>query len=134
MWGGTGKATKDRDEAASVVSETGAAKLFTKIPGRPLKGRWGSIDSIEGIVGAAASYIGRVFSAVLGSVVANPLPKTKAGVGADEDKEYQQTQRHYKTTALTLASSSSCLAAVQISYLTKAPLIRFLCWGQKSIK
>ena len=61
LWRGTGMSPKIRDNAATLRSEIIAASYFTKLLGRPLRGRWGFIDSIESILHAAALTSRRSF-------------------------------------------------------------------------
>ena len=137
LWRGTGMSPKIRDNAATLWSGIIAASYFTKLLGRPLRGRWGSTDSIEGILRAASPYIRKVCSAVLGQTEPSSSDKAASSftcLGADEDKEYQQTQGQYRETAGKLVAQPTYLAAVSISFIAKSPLMHFLFWGQKVIK
>ena len=42
----------------------GQGALFAKVPGRPLKGRWGTCESIEDLIISARFCIGLVFEIV----------------------------------------------------------------------
>ena len=43
--------------------------LFSKLLGRCLRGRWGSVDSVEGALLVVMAYAGPVFEAVFGTDV-----------------------------------------------------------------
>ena len=62
--------------------------VFGKIPGRPIGGRWGCIDSIESVICKGLAMLFLVFSAVLGPLLAK-THKPKAHPVDDECDDYQ---------------------------------------------
>ena len=57
VWRSSGMMGRVRDMAAKLFGETIAEKFFSVLPGQPPKGRWGSIDNTEEILGNALPYI-----------------------------------------------------------------------------
>jgi len=109
-----------------------ANKLFLKIIGRCLRGRWGSGHSVEGTVDQCRKFIGEVFEAVFAKD-----PQHKAPAKAGEDKEasdYRELLGRWRSLTRTLTKHVYWKAAVAISHLAKGPLMEGLHWIYKRNK
>eukprot|EP00959_Pyramimonas_sp_CCMP1952_P267876 5600752-Pyramimonas_sp.AAC.1 len=85
VWRSVGMPAKIVDAAYTECQDDNLARrLFKKLPGKPLRGRWGSVAAIEEVVSCAAAFIGKVFKRVLDPLL-NTNQKVKADVGADEE-------------------------------------------------
>eukprot|EP00959_Pyramimonas_sp_CCMP1952_P474305 9503230-Pyramimonas_sp.AAC.1 len=99
VWRSPGVAQKLRNAADGLFDAAASAAHFSKIPGRPLRGRWGRIDSIESVLVRGRAVLGPVFSAVFQNVVEK---KRKAPrVGTEEDERFKTDQKNYRYTAVT---------------------------------
>ena len=65
LWRTTGIPTKLMAAAAKLYGEEVSMQFFRKLPGRPLKGRWGAIHSVEALLRKAMHYLGAVFKEAL---------------------------------------------------------------------
>ena len=106
VWRSCGIPTRLYEAAVEVPGggPLAAQRMFKQIPGRPLRGRWGSVASVEKTIMNAFSLIGAVFAKAFGKdeagVAPAPAKKAKAKakppkkkkLGDDEDKEYKQQQ------------------------------------------
>ena len=144
VWRSTGMPARLRAAALEEYeSEPLVAKLFRKLPGRPLRGRWGSIAAVEERLVAVADSVGRVFSRALGISAgghgsdseeeegAPPRPPKRVKPGDEEDKEFQQKQKNYRRTAVVCTNDRFWKAAVEISFVAKKPLTKYFAWAQK---
>ena len=124
LWRSTGNPFKLKDSASKLFSNIVSRNYFSKVPGRPLKSRWGAIISIEALILKASLYIGAVFNDVFRRND-KPQPKTKNGPGQDDDDDFQATQTKRKETALRATNSSLFLIKVCVSYISKCCLSIF---------
>ncbi|CAK0844631.1 unnamed protein product, partial [Prorocentrum cordatum] len=128
-----------------------AHRYFKKMPGRPLRGRWGSVAAVERLIISAKTFIGAVFKLAFGKDEAGPAGKAKAKakpkakgaakadaqakrrakVGDDEEAEYRKQQGDWRGTAVAMTGDSLWLAMVHISYIVKQPLTEYLYSSQK---
>ena len=74
--------------------------LLTKIPGRCIRQRWGSLDEVEEFILARLVYLEALFVAIFGrdgegrpGKRRRPPPK---GPGADEQAKWQEDQKNYR--------------------------------------
>ena len=134
VWRGTGNPAKLRCQAASMWSEVVASKLFSKVPGRPLRGRWGSIDSIEGLISKGSNYIPNAFERCFGSEAVRPSSSRKRSIlDDDEEDAYREKVKNYKLNATKMLSQPRFVTMVKISAVAKSVLTRCLLWGQKRV-
>eukprot|EP00959_Pyramimonas_sp_CCMP1952_P109426 2288671-Pyramimonas_sp.AAC.1 len=147
VWRSTGVPARLRHAALEEYeSDPLVAKRFRKLPGRPLRGRWGSIAAVEERLVAVAANVGRVFSRAFGIHArgrcsdgdgedeegdAQPMPPKRVKPGEQEDKEFQQKQKNYRQTAVDCTNDRFWHAAVEISFVTKKPLTKYFAWAQK---
>ena len=66
QWRSPGGPSKIKRAAETEFSSEVAVQSFSAIPGRCLRGRWLSIDSVETIICRAAPFIGKVFGSLWG--------------------------------------------------------------------
>ena len=137
VWRSTGVAKDIKSEAANHGNLV--SKLFNIIRGRPLKGGWGSIDSIEALIVRAVDHL-YVISNVLERLLERSRrqrerdAKRNAGAGADEDQKFKEEQHNYRQNALDAVRSMPFLATTIISLVAKSTLMKFLKWSQKRVK
>ena len=67
-WRSVGHPRKIKNSASKLFSNQVAVEYFGQTPGRCLRGRLLSVESVEKIVAKALTYIGSVFAAVSGGV------------------------------------------------------------------
>eukprot|EP00969_Alexandrium_andersonii_P289266 12785723-Alexandrium_andersonii.AAC.1 len=68
VWRSTGIRGKLEAAAAKEFGDFVASCHFQKLPGKPLRGRWGSIDQIELKLKEGREYLGRVFRLVFSTL------------------------------------------------------------------
>ena len=122
--------------------ENSSSGAFPKLPGRCLRNRWLSIDSVERIIVSAVALRGKVFGALWGyycddHAEAVPLPPPQAPLakarpraknkardpGQDEKDAFQERQRATRTLAAKLTQCRLFLAMVMIASITRQPLV-----------
>ncbi|CAK0906513.1 unnamed protein product, partial [Prorocentrum cordatum] len=139
VWRTPGSHRKIKDAAARLFDGHVSEAYFGRLPGRPLRGRWGRISDVEKLLAAARKYIGQVFAKVWQKDVAaakSAQPAEAGGgprVGADEDAQYKAEQRTYRLTSVSCTNSRLWNAQVLISLVAKGPLSEFLNWAQKAV-
>ena len=158
-WRSTGSPTKIRNTASRIFAPLIAKQVFAKTPGRVLRNRWLSIDSVELLIKGAIPYICSVFMSIWGHYVHAPAaPAAPADGGApaapaaaparaaprrrrrrrdpgqEEHEEYQRKQSSSRRLACLLVRCKLFLAMVVISYAAKQPLVFFFLWLQKASK
>ena len=130
-WKSPGMPRKVRDTCAREFGETVSLKLCARVPGRCIKGRWGSVESCENIIHNGGFVLADVFKF---AAAASTKPKpTSRGLDLDDDG-YREGQHRYKQTSAEFLSHEICRATVRISKQVKEPLTRFAFWLQKHNK
>ena len=130
VWRSTGIYTKIKTAARETFPD---CHLLDKVPGRCLKNRWGSVDSIERLLVSARSVVGKVFEIAVGPLIKKIRRRVKGPAGGEEEY-YQEQQRNYRATAVAATSSDVFLATAMISLTCKSVLHHFLLWGQKQVQ
>ena len=130
MWRTTATGKRIKNMSAKLFGDAIAHEYCSKMPGRPLRGRWGAIESNELMLTEGFEYIARSFSALF---PAHAAEKKRAAlrVGTDEAEEYAALDKQYKSTATEMLNNTCFHATVWISHVAKRPLTSFLHWGQK---
>jgi hypothetical protein len=136
-WRGVGIGTKYKKVSVRLFGDSAAA-CFACTPGRCLRNRWGSIDSVEGILIKAMAYLpsvqDEVFEAALKSSELAAARKRKATVGDDEDQKWADDQKAYRVTACVSMRNPFFLATMLISHAVKTPITKFFGWSETRIK
>ena len=101
MWRGTGNVRGIKNSAGHY----GCSGLFAKAPGRALRGRWGSIESLERTIIKALAFIGSVFAATFARVMEADVAAAEVGagrveVGAEEADRYRADWKHFRKLAV----------------------------------
>ena len=110
-WRSTGTPRKLRAASAKLYGEFVSATFFKRVVSRCIASRWGSVHEVEGVVNAAAAFIGGVFrhvfsaSSTSGSTVA-AAAATIAEEHYDEEKDYQATLGRWRRLAVAVTSNS----------------------------
>ncbi|CAK0874788.1 unnamed protein product [Prorocentrum cordatum] len=106
-------------------------RFFNTIPGRCLRGRWLSLESVEEMLVRAAAYLPRVFKA-LGILTSNSKTAKASGPGAEEANDWAEKQRSWRLHVVNLGQNPLRLATMRISLITKGPIAHFLRWIEKA--
>ena len=150
VWRSAGVPKRIRDVAFNTCKSS--AKAFARIPGRPLRGRWGCLDEIEGLLVPALPTAGKVFQRLF------PVDLSRARAGApqedeedderrgkknkgkrvtsidDENQEYTKKMKKYRRIATIALNSAVFRSVVRLSHAIKAPLAYYFRWAQKQVK
>ncbi len=105
---------------------------FNKVPGRPLKNRWGTIGSIEQIVIDSQDELRAVWDDVV--VCGAPEARRRKGPGGDEDAEFKEKQRAHKGNSSTAVRSPAFFVLVRLVNTARKPITIFQLWMQKRTK
>ena len=90
VWRSTGNPKRLKDCAAEQISDEVSLRCFGRVPGRCLRGRWLSVESVEQIIIKAMDHLGEVF----GTVFDRPAKRRRVGgLGADEDVAWEEAQK-----------------------------------------
>jgi hypothetical protein len=136
VWRGVGAQKKIIEAAASKFGDVVGDK-FTKLPCRCLRGRWGSIDEVEGLLIQVMPYLGPVLMGMYGADGGRTNRKRKSGAalpGADDDQRYSEEQKNYRQTAVQVSNNPFFKAMVIISFNAKSAHRHFLLWAQKRVR
>eukprot|EP00959_Pyramimonas_sp_CCMP1952_P382791 8021055-Pyramimonas_sp.AAC.1 len=132
-WRCPGSARKLR-EAGSTIGSVVWSNIGGSIPGRVLRGRWGSIDSVEGILVNGGCLLADVFRRAF-DTNAN---RADAGedLGADAGNKdapgfWRVMGAKYKMNSVNALGSDIFQITCLISFKAKSPLLHFLCWAQE---
>ncbi|CAK0876362.1 unnamed protein product, partial [Prorocentrum cordatum] len=130
VWRATGGMKKIMAAAESECDDGVARAYFSKMPGRVLKGRWGSIDSVEKMLTKASPYLPNVFRKAFPD---GGRAAPAHGPAADEADQYAEDQKNHRQNARTSCCQPLFLAMMHISLVAKGPLAHFLNWAQKRV-
>jgi hypothetical protein len=161
-WRGSGVPAKLEESAAKLYDDSVAVKCFRSKPGRLIKTRWLSSDSIEDKIIKCQDYLGPVFNDVFegamtkhreaqakaqaqpkkAAATAKPKPKPKPKSSsnnqvdheADMEEDFSIKQHRYRVTACLLSTSNLWYATVRISRVAKSQQNIFVKWAQKHTK
>ena len=122
---------------ADMANEAVARDACKRLPGRLLRGRWGSIDAIEQILLNASQWLGNVFACLFlkeekPTAIKRCTPR-RPDLGADEEAQFREDQKNYRRNATTLLNEPTFLAAMCISKTAKPPLMHFMRWAMKAV-
>lgn len=146
VWRSPGNFTRVYNMASRLYGDVVADKFFNIMPGRPLRGRWGSIDELERLLISAMEYLPNVFFKLFEAprLAASAKARGRGGrgrgrgrvhsVGDDEDREYQEKQKNYRLNASRLLQMPFFRSLLHISKAVKAPMNHFLYWAQKRVR
>ena len=142
VWRSTGHPKKIKTAATRLWNPTVVSDFFTKIPGRVLRGRWGSIDAIEKIMSSAWRYISDTFKVAFpdaseergDDAPRKRIRRTKKTSAQEEDEEDQTQVRNYRKTAVRATANPAFVAMVMISKVAKSPVLHFMSSMEKCIK
>ena len=133
LWRSPGSPQQIRNAARKLFNDIICEKYFRKMPGRCLRGRWLSRETLERILLESTEHIGAVFAEIWGNLL-EPDQKSKADLGKDEDDEWQARQHRMRCIAARVTSSSLWLSMVAASHSAHQPLVHFMHWLQKASK
>ena len=129
-WRAAGVPRKIYFAGADAFGDVAAARCCKKIPGRVLKERWGSIDSVEALIDDGGSVLTAAFQHVIGpKLKANARPST--GPAADDDGAFRERCRQHRKNAHELIGNDTFKGMLRISRIAKQPLTAFFYWAQK---
>lgn len=136
VWRATGAPAKIVRAAVRLFGDDVAHDCFRKVPGRCLRGRWLSIDSVGSAIVKGLRFMVPVLLAVFGNLQTQQGQggATASDVPTDGDEAWAEQQSAYKRNTVSLARSSVFKAMVAISEATKAPLVHFHLWAQQEVR
>ena len=113
--------------------------------GKPLRGRWGSVESIEKTIHLARAYIGPVMEGAFAEKASQKAAKAKAAKARAASKskdefdqkdkdDYAEKVRNYKMTSVECSNSLVFKLTASVAYVGKKPLTSFMHWHMKQIK
>ena len=125
---------------ASNGIEAAVSGVVSKIPGRCLRGRWGSIDDVEHIINAGGTRLVRAWRAVFKWIVeslergdaSTSLVAVANDGGTDDAKRFQAEQSQWRTNAVVSLSTVVFHIVMTVSIVVKRPVVHFLRWLQKA--
>ena len=130
VWRSCGIHRRLRNLAAHKYSDSVCEECFGKLPGRPIKGRWGCIDNIEVIIQSAMLYLSPLFTLIFPDKK-EAKPK---GPGHDADADFAEKQRQSRKNAKGALSNKAFAILLVVSIAVKRPMLEFLLWGQKQVR
>ena len=116
--------------AAASLEQFDTSVCFKRLPGRPLRGRWGAIEDAEKCIVLARSQLKVLFDKL---VVVPKKAAARAALGDDEDN-YQERNRAYKLNALAALHNPAFLLLVMVSRESRSPLDHLFAWNQKRVR
>ena len=129
-WRSPGNPTKIYNKTCEKFGDL-AGKLYAKtVPGKAVRGRWGSIDNLEALLDRGSHILAAVFSDLFGSSMVVAKSKSKLP-GAAEDEERREHRRKWTTMSGAAMSSSLHRALIRFSLKVKEPIFKFFCWAEK---
>ena len=100
-----------------------------RLPGRCLRGRWLSVESVEEKINNARVYVGPVFRKVFSA----PKKPTKKDLRTQDDDDFSEKQTTARANVVTLLNKWEFHAMTSISGICKNPLTYYMLWAQKSV-
>ena len=131
VWRTSGMPVRVKSSCSALFGDEVVAQRCSKLPGRVLRGRWGSIDEVEAIIDKGSFALPRVFGRIFAKAPQTMEPK---GVRRSEQDEYRKKIGKWKSSTVASLASSTFLATVRASLVAKSPLIGFPRWGQKQTR
>lgn len=145
-WRMTGNPRLVHAAASALHGPDVAEGYFARAPGRVLRTRWLSIESVETLIFNGLLFIASVFSHVWGQLLARGQRRRRGrggrgrgrgrrrnrGLQRDEDEAFQKMCRRWKVLATTLVSLWKFRVMLTVSLISKGPLIHFMLWMQKA--
>ena len=127
VWRSTGMHEKLK---ASAMAEFGDASCFARLPGRPLRGRWGAIEDAEKSLVLARSQLRVLFDKLV------QIPKKKASKPklGDHEDDYEERTRAYRNNALEALHNPAFFLLVMVSKESRQPLDHLFAWSQKRVR
>jgi hypothetical protein len=151
QWRSIGVPKKLRRAAAQIYgADSVNVDSYRKVPGKPLRGRWGTIAAVEQAIIQCGPRIGEVFANALGLALeaakerdqkakgkakakpaADPKPaaKKRRKIGDEEAEDYQSKQREYKASTVVCTSDPLWRATVAVSAQAKGPITAYINWS-----
>ena len=140
VWRGIGIGVKLKKEAAEMfdtVYHSVSITLFSKIPGKPIQERWGSIDAVEAVLLAVRNYLGQLFAKLFPDKPVGEKKTSKPTGDPHLDaqaSDWKERQSRWRSLGRVATMSSILFHFVAIANTASAPLTQFLNWAQKKVK
>ncbi len=120
VWRAPGAPSQIRRAAVGEYNDQINYDYFKIMPGRPLRGRWEAIDSVEKILVSAQPYLAKVFTRALGKGRQSGIEGLSEKDVGDDAANYREEQKRYRQDSISFANSALFHVTVRISLLTKA--------------
>ena len=134
VWRSPGAAASIRERTTLEFSVDVSEQCCKRTPGRVLRARWFSIDSVEAILVCGIVYIGTIFQFLWPAASTRCPVAVAAGPGSEEEDSYREKVRSCRHNATLLLNTTLFKATLVISFTCKRPLRHFFFWGQKQVK
>ena len=129
VWRSPGVANMLRSKAAQLFGDGVAAHVCGKTPGRAIRTRWGSLNSVEMIIIKGAAYLATLFAETFGET--KEKRHTAFGLLSEMEDESRERLKAYRAIAVRLLHSPFFVAKVFVSSICQRPLTHFMMWVQK---
>ena len=129
VWRSPGAARLLKANASKLFDDRIAAMACGRTPGRAIKTRWGSLNSVEAIIIKGFSCLGAIFAAAFGKASKATTPSF--GLLSSADEESRERAKAYRTTSVRLLQDRFFMAKVLCSNVSQRPLTHFMNWVQK---
>ena len=125
VWRSTGTIAK---MCSASIALFGFDTTVNKLPGRPLRGRWGAIESAEGFIIKARHELPAVFSRVLDK------KKQAKREKLNDNDDWQEKAKAFRDNSLAVHKCPVFFVLVMVSKCCRGPLDHFFLWRHKRIK
>ena len=123
-WRSAGLPHKLYTAAIDIAGALAASRYFKKIPGRALRGRWGSIDAVEALYMHCQAFLFKVFQKVLDPMLKKQRVEPAASVDAAGQQSYYDMVGTWRKNCLRSLSDKRFWIMVHVSSKIKFPIMR----------
>lgn len=103
----------------------GDASIYMGMPGKPLRGRWGTVAKSEHLMVKVKDSLGDVLSKVI------PVARARGrGPGDEEDAEFQHRQQTQRQVARDASTNVTFFVSCMVSSIARAPVDHFFAWHE----
>ena len=139
VWKSTGIPDKLKTFLDSLPDAGSEVSLWVcaRLPGRVLRGRWGSIDEVEELICPRLAWLKLAFVAIFvfsSSKKKRTKRRKKQTPGQEEAQQFNDEQNKYRLNATRLLQNHWFSLSLHISRIVKSPLTHFYRWATKRIQ
>ena len=127
-WRAPGVARRLWAICASLFDEAVAERVFGKTPGRAVRTRWGSLNSVEKIIVSGHVYLSSTFQCAFASAAKSQRSHTLL---SELDDPFREEYRRYRTIASVKLGDPLFIVRCMVSDVAQGPLSHFQLWVQR---